>query len=93
MKRRMDKVERAMKLLEEERVKLVVETANAYYFEVTSLYDKNLKHDVIIKKYKTEGKPDAYCTCKWFIYRSKECSHIKACKMLIEFRKNGNDYL
>jgi len=85
MKRRMDKVERALRLIEENKVKLIAETKNAYYFEVVSLYDSKLKHDVIVKKYKIEGKPDASCTCKWFIYRSKDCSHIKACRMMIEF--------
>ena len=78
-------VDKALRLVKENKVKIVAETNNAYYFDVESLYDKKLVHSVIIKKYDVVNKPDASCTCKWFSLRQKECSHIKACKMMLEF--------
>ncbi len=82
MYKRLSLDERAKLIFKNKKIELRNETDKAYYFLVWSLYDPKLCHDVIVWKDGTYS-----CTCKWFIYRLKKCSHIKACELFIQNRK------
>jgi ethanolamine utilization cobalamin adenosyltransferase len=71
------KVEKkARKLFREKRVRLDFESEKRIYFTV---YSREV-HSVIFDKGKNEFK----CDCKYFSVKQKECSHIKACKLLLK---------
>ena len=67
---------KARKLFREGRVRLDFESEKRIYFTV---YSRDV-HSVIYDKEKNDFK----CDCKYFSVKQKECSHIKACKLLIK---------
>jgi len=67
---------KARKLFREGRVRLDFESEKRVYFTV---YSRDV-HSVIFDKEKNEFK----CDCKYFSVRQRECSHIKACKLLLK---------
>jgi len=67
---------KARKLLRERRVRLDFISEKRIYFTV---YSREV-HSVIFDKIKNEFK----CDCKYFSVKGKECSHIKACRLLIK---------
>jgi len=67
---------KARKLFREGRVRLDFESEKRIYFTV---YSRDV-HSVIFDKEKNEFK----CDCKYFSVKQKECSHIKACKLLLK---------
>jgi hypothetical protein len=67
---------KARKLFREGRVRLDFESEKRIYFTV---YSRDV-HSVIYDKEKNEFK----CDCKYFSVKQKECSHIKACKLLLK---------
>jgi predicted nucleic acid-binding OB-fold protein len=67
---------KARKLFREERVRLDFESEKRIYFTV---YSRDV-HSVIFDKEKNEFK----CDCKYFSVKQRECSHIKACKLLLK---------
>jgi len=72
----MKEIERkARRLVKENRVRLDFETENRIYFTV---YSRDV-HSVFFDKKKKEF----VCDCKYFSVKGKECSHIKACKILM----------
>jgi hypothetical protein len=67
---------KARKLFREGRVRLDFESEKRIYFTV---YSRDV-HSVIFDKEKNDFK----CDCKYFSVKQKECSHIKACKLLLK---------
>jgi hypothetical protein len=67
---------KARKLFREGRVRLDFESEKRIYFTV---YSRDV-HSVIFDKEKNEFK----CDCKYFSVKQRECSHIKACKLLLK---------
>jgi hypothetical protein len=67
---------KARKLFREGRVRLDFESEKRIYFTV---YSRDV-HSVIYDKEKNEFK----CDCKYFSVKQRECSHIKACKLLLK---------
>jgi len=67
---------KASKLFREGRVRLDFESEKRIYFTV---YSREV-HSVIYDKEKNEFK----CDCKYFSVKQRECSHIKACKLLLK---------
>jgi len=67
---------KARRLLRESRVRKDFESEKRIYFTV---YSRDV-HSVIYDKEKNEFK----CDCKYFSVKQKECSHIKACKLLLK---------
>jgi hypothetical protein len=67
---------KARKLFREGRVRLDFESEKRIYFTV---YSREV-HSVIFDKEKNEFK----CDCKYFSVKQIECSHIKACKLLLK---------
>jgi hypothetical protein len=67
---------KARKLFREGRVRLDFESEKRIYFTV---YSRDV-HSVIFDKERNEFK----CDCKYFSVKQKECSHIKACKLLLK---------
>jgi predicted nucleic acid-binding OB-fold protein len=67
---------KARKLFIEGRVRLDFESEKRIYFTV---YSREV-HSVIYDKEKNEFK----CDCKYFSVKQRECSHIKACKLLLK---------
>jgi hypothetical protein len=67
---------KARKLFKEGRVRLDFESEKRIYFTV---YSRDV-HSVIFDKEKNDFK----CDCKYFSVKQKECSHIKACKLLLK---------
>jgi hypothetical protein len=67
---------KARKLFREGRVRLDFESEKRIYFTV---YSRDV-HSVIYDKEKNDFK----CDCKYFSVKQKECSHIKACKLLLK---------
>jgi len=67
---------KARKLFREGRVRLDFESEKRIYFTV---YSREV-HSVIFDKEKNEFK----CDCKYFSVKQRECSHIKACKLLLK---------
>ncbi|MEM0243423.1 MAG: hypothetical protein QXS69_04105 [Candidatus Aenigmatarchaeota archaeon] len=70
---------KARKLLRENRVKKDFENDFRIHFSVKG--DKDV-HYVIYDKNKNEFS----CDCKWFSIKKRECSHILACKMLMQIK-------
>lgn len=64
---------KARKLVKEGRVRLDFETSKRSYFIV---YSREI-HSVIYEK----NEKKFICDCKYFSVKSKECSHILACKI------------
>ncbi|MEM5820786.1 MAG: hypothetical protein QXP34_00485 [Candidatus Aenigmatarchaeota archaeon] len=71
---------KARKLLREGRVSKDFENELRIHFTVKGYEDI---HYVIYDKIKDEFS----CDCKWFSLKKEECSHILACKMLLESEK------
>jgi len=67
---------KARKIFRGGRVRLDFESEKRIYFTV---YSREV-HSVIFDKEKNEFK----CDCKYFSVKQKECSHIKACKLLLK---------
>jgi hypothetical protein len=67
---------KAKKIFREGRVRLDFKSEKRIYFTV---YSREI-HSVIFDKEKNEFK----CDCKYFSVKQKECSHIKACKLLLK---------
>jgi len=67
---------KARKLFREGRVRLDFESEKRIYFTV---YSRDV-HSVIFDKEKNEFK----CDCKYFSVKQRECSHIKASKLLLK---------
>ena len=67
---------KARKIFREGRVRLDFGSEKRIYFTV---YSREV-HSVIFDKEKNEFK----CDCKYFSVKQKECSHIKACKLLLK---------
>ena len=67
---------KARKIFRERRVRLDFESEKRIYFTV---YSREV-HSVIFDKEKNEFK----CDCRYFSVKQKECSHIKACKLLLK---------
>jgi hypothetical protein len=67
---------KARKLFREGRVRLDFESEKRIYFTV---YSRDV-HSVIYDKEKNDFK----CDCKYFSVKQRECSHIKACKLLLK---------
>jgi len=67
---------KARKLFREGRVRLDFESEKRIYFTV---YSRDV-HSLIYDKEKNDFK----CDCKYFSVKQKECSHIKACKLLLK---------
>jgi hypothetical protein len=67
---------KARKLFREGRVRLDFESEKRIYFTV---YSRDV-HSVIYDKERNEFK----CDCKYFSVKQRECSHIKACKLLLK---------
>jgi hypothetical protein len=66
---------KAKQLVKEGRVKKQLETSKRIHFDV---YGDTEKHSVIFDK----TKSTYYCDCRYWSLKQKECSHIKAVKML-----------
>jgi hypothetical protein len=71
---------KARKLFREGRARLDFESEKRIYFTV---YSREV-HSVIFDKEKNEFK----CDCKYFSVKQRECSHIKACKLLLKNLEN-----
>ncbi|MFZ8830290.1 MAG: hypothetical protein ACO2OO_02480 [Candidatus Aenigmatarchaeota archaeon] len=67
---------KARELFREGRVRSDFESEKRIYFTVYS----REAHSVIFDKEKNEFK----CDCKYFSVKQRECSHIKACKLLLK---------
>jgi len=67
---------KARKIFREKRVRIDFESEKRIYF---TIYSREI-HSVIFDKKKNEFK----CDCKYFSVKQKECSHIKACKLLLK---------
>ncbi|MEM5836489.1 MAG: hypothetical protein QW451_01080 [Candidatus Aenigmatarchaeota archaeon] len=70
-------IKKARKLLRENRVKKEIESEKRIHFKVKG---ETEDHFVIFDKLK--GKFS--CDCPYFTLKEKECSHIKAAKILLK---------
>ncbi len=78
----MEKERKAYLIFRKKRVEIDLESERRIHFKVRGETDL---HSVIFDKIKKEF----ICDCKFFSLKQKPCSHILACKMLLEkLRKN-----
>ena len=67
---------KAFELYKKKRIKVEVISLRRIHFKVMSREEHSVIYDKIQKNF--------FCDCKYFTLKLKECSHIKACKLLLK---------